>query len=108
MTKGREKENKKGVHKRHHFLTDVSANIWPPPPRVGNILRGGGNLSWIPTFYKYFFRTCSQTGVTMQKNGFNKKKIGHAEYFLARVGSTATPHLKSMSPKNTASLNSFQ
>jgi len=28
-----------------------------------------------PFYYKYFFRTCAQTGVTIQKYGFNKKKI---------------------------------
>ena len=30
---------------------------------------------------RYFFRICTQTGVKIEKNGFNKKGFsGHAEY----------------------------
>ena len=41
------------------------------------------NRLFSPFFNMYFFRTCTQTGVTLQKNGFIKNGFsGHAENFL--------------------------
>ena len=58
-----------------------------PPPLQSclpfNPIRGQ-KCSFFSLFYKYFFRTCTQTEVTIQKNGFNKNFFQCmliAEYF---------------------------
>ena len=53
--------------------------------------------------YKYFFRACTQSGVIIQQNGFNKKGFsGHVflkfEKFLAGGGSTCPLKSKKATP----------
>ena len=61
----------------------MSPKLWaliPPSLPIGD-KKNQKVILFLYFIYKYFFRT--QTGVTMQKNGFNKKCFsGHAEYFL--------------------------
>ena len=54
-----------GVNKKKlDFLRDMFVKLWAPPPSIN---------PFSPLLYKYFFRNCTQKGVTIQKIGFNKK-----------------------------------
>ena len=57
----------------------------PDPPHL-NFFGGQNNKKIFLKnlfFYKYFFKICTQTGMTWQKIVINKKGVsGHAEYLL--------------------------
>ena len=63
----------------------LSSDPTPSPPQPS---------TFFSLFYKYFCRTCTKTGVTIQKNGFNKDFSGHADYVPYKVFFYALPYLK--------------
>ena len=67
------KRNKGGRNKKIEFLLNIFLiKALPPSPQNGTKLYYF-SLFWGPKsifFYKYFFRTCTQTGAAIQKNGF--------------------------------------
>ena len=64
------KRNKGGRNKKSNIFL---IKALPPSPQNGTKLYYF-SLFWGPKsifFYKYFFRTCTQTGAAIQENGFH-------------------------------------
>ena len=81
------------------ILWGIPLSSDPPPPQPLKLTKKKSLL----ILYKYFFRACTQSGVIIQQNGFNKKGFsGHVflkfEKFLAGGGSTCPLKSKKSTP----------
>ena len=61
---------REGVNKKTKILGDMSPKLWPPPTSTS---KWDKSRLFFSLFLLIFFRTCTQTWVTLQENGFNKK-----------------------------------